>query len=105
MQKKEKDENISSEGETRVLLEDIRSEVKKIAKGHSGLVERFDKQDVKFEAIDKRFDILENAVMENSKAIKRVENNLTANIKGLEEKVDKVLIDYEGRIKKLELIK
>lgn len=101
MAKRKKDEGIPPERATNVLLEDMRSEIKKIAEGHSGLPRKLEEHDKEFEKIDQRFDILEGAVSENGRDIKE----LKVNVKQINEKLDKIIINHEDRIKKLEVVR
>jgi len=80
-----------SQRETRVLLEEIRDQVKLVSEQHGSVMNKLEQHDGKFERMEQRFDRLEIATMANGQGIKKVE-----------EKVDKVLDNHENRIQKLE---
>ena len=70
--------------ETRVLLEDVRSELKVVAEGHTSIVKRLDGVGAKLIQHDHRFD--------------RIEGQLGQ----LQQQVGSVLTDHESRLKVLE---
>ena len=127
---KEKENNkVALERQTRVLLENMSSDIKKIAEGHSTLVHKLEQHDKRFDAVDKRFGMLELAISENGKAIKQnrevikqnreaidqngasLKNLETATsedtkyIKQIDKKLDTVLTNHEERLKKLEVVR
>lgn len=93
MPKKKKSNDISLERETRVLLEEIRSDVKKVAEGHSAIASKLEEHDKRFDQIDGRFNMIEAAVSDNGRSLKQVN-----------EKISTVTQDHERRIKKLEAV-
>lgn len=103
-------------------LEQIHSEVRTIAEGHSGIAR--DINDIK-DILDEhkiRFDRIEMVVSENRKDIKELKTDvsqlkagyedlkagqeeLNANVKRVEQKLDTVTSDHEERIQKLETVR
>lgn len=91
--------------ETRVLLEEVRSDVRRLAEGHTFLVS-------KLEEDDKRFDPLEIVVLETSARVSKVESSvsgmvvdirrLEGKVSGLDDKFTSIISDHEVRIKHLE---
>ena len=97
---------------TRVLLEQIRSEVKVIAEHHGDIMKKLGEHDTKFERMEQRFDRLEMVVMQSSiqiKELKAGQENLKIDVqtlqsgqKRIEQKIDTALDNHEKRIGKLE---
>ncbi|NQU95898.1 MAG: hypothetical protein HQ549_06725 [Candidatus Omnitrophica bacterium] len=77
-----------SERETRVLLEQLGSDIKIVAEGHG--------------SINRRLDTIEMAVLDNSRQIKHNFDNLDIKINRIENKLDTVTVNHENRIQKLE---
>ncbi len=77
--------------ETRVLMEEVRSELKIVAEGHGSIVKRLDRVEEKLEQHDQRFDKIEGK-------LGRIEGQLGQ----LQEQVGSVLKDHEGRLKTVE---
>jgi len=73
-----------SQRETRVLLKQIKSEVKVVAKQHGDIMKKFD-------VMKQRFDRVENVLMENGLQTKRIG-----------QKLDTVIDNHETRIHKIE---
>ena len=86
-----KAKEFDSDRETRVLLEEIRHEVKTVAEGHSAIMRKLDGHDQRFDNHDQRFDRIEMVVSDI---------NLKVNV--IEKKLDENIEDHEHRIKKLE---
>ena len=85
--------------ETRVLLEDVRSELKIVAEGHTSIVKRLDKVEDTLEGVkgkleqhDHRFDRVEGG-------LGRIEGQLGQ----LQKQVGSILADHESRLKALEV--
>ncbi len=77
-----------SERETRVLLEQIRSEVKTVAEGHGDINRKLDKANAKLEEHDRHFGTLEAAIMANSKAIKENNQAIKSNAEAVKSNAD-----------------
>ena len=90
-----------SQRETRVLLEQIHSEVKIVAEGHDILNQKLDNVDAKLQGHDVRFDRLEMVAGEHSKDIKE----LKAGQEEIKQKLDTVTENHEKRIQKLEAVR
>ena len=90
-EKTPKTKTTNSERETRVLLEDIRKEVKTIAEGHGTIIRKLDEHDKRFVKIESELDTVKMAVMQ-----------ISGDIKDLKEEVAKDLSDHKTRIVKLE---
>jgi chromosome segregation ATPase len=80
-----------SQRETRVLLEQIRSEVKAVAEQHGDVIKKFD-------VMEQRFDRVEQALLENSTNI----TTLKQGQKRIEQKLDTTINNHEKRIHNLE---
>ena len=100
-----KKKEYDSERETRVLLEDVRSQLKVVAEGHGLLVGRLDKveaklteHDQRFDRIDGRLDRVEGRLDGVDGRLDGVENQLGQ----IQKQVGSVLIDHESRLKTLE---
>ena len=115
-----------SERETRVLLEQLGSDVKIIAEGHGFINQKLDKIDGRLNGHDRYFDKLgsrlssveselsfvKTAVLDNNQQIKQnftkmdnLETRLNKfDTKGdrIENKLDTVIVNHENRIQKLE---
>lgn len=85
-----------SQRETRVLLEEMNKSIKTIAEQHGSIKQEIGQ--IK-DTMEKRFNQVEMAVVENSKAIK----GIGIKINGLENKLDTVIADHENRLHKLEV--
>ena len=85
-----KTKTIDSERETRVLLEDIRQQVKIVAEGHGTIIKKLEDHDKKFEQIDQRFDRMETVLTDTNVRVKSIEKKLDnheTRIAKVEEKV------------------
>lgn len=94
-----------SERETRVLLEQIRREVKVVAQQHGDIMKKLEQHDGKFERVEQRFDRLEMAVMENNRDIKELKlqtKELKVGQEEIKQKLDTAIDNHEGRISRLE---
>ena len=87
-----------SQRETRVLLEEIRDQVKVVAEQHGSVMNKLEEHDSKFERMEQRFDRLEMATMTNSRDIK----DLKSGQERIEEKLDTTIENHEKRLKKVE---
>ena len=101
-----------SERETRVLLEEVRFELKVVAEGHTSIVKRLDKvedslQGVKtgLQEVRGRLDRVEGRLGQVEGRLDRVEGRL-GHVEGqldqLQNQVSSVLTDHEHRLKVLE---
>ncbi len=81
----------NSQQETRVLLEQIHSEVKTVSEQHGSIMGKLQEHDQKFDKIDKRFDRVDARFDCVEGKMDRIENVITG-----------VMSDHETRIKKLE---
>jgi len=81
-----------SERETRVLLEELQSQLRVIAEGHTQVIERLDEHDLRFDQLEERFD----------KRFNRMEHHFNRRFDRLEEQFGGVLKDHERRIVSLE---
>ena len=77
------------EQKTRVLLEDIQSDIKRVAEGHSTIVRKLGEHDTRFIEIDRRFDRIEMVVSDTNRRVKSIEEKFGS---------------HEKRITKLESI-
>jgi len=82
-----KGKTTDSERETRVLLEDIRQQVKTVAEGHGTIIHKLDEHDKKFEHIDQRLDRIEMVLTDTNDRVKTIEKDHGTRITKLEEKV------------------
>lgn len=85
-----KTKTTDSERETRVLLEDIRQQVKIVAEGHGIIIKKLEDHDKKFEHIDQRFDVIETVLTDTNARVKSIEKKLDnheTRITKVEEKV------------------
>jgi len=85
-----KTKTTDSERETRVLLEDIRQQVKIVAEGHGTIIKKLEGHDKKFEQIDQRFDRIETVLTDTNVRVKSIEKKLDnheTRITKVEEKV------------------
>ena len=85
-----KTKTTDSERETRVLLEDIRQQVKIVAEGHGTIIKKLEDHDKKFEQIDQRFDRIETVLTDTNVRVKSIEKSTIitkARIAKVEEKV------------------
>ena len=87
-----------SERETRVLLGEVRSELKIVAEGHTSVVKRLDK-------VEDGLQEVKGGLQEVKGSLGRVEGRLSkveGQLGQLQDQVGSVLIDHENRIKTLE---
>ncbi len=84
--------------ETRVLLEQIRSEVKTVSEQHGSIMGKLQEHDQRFEKIDGRLDKIELKLIAHDGKFA----NMDARFDRLEKVVTGVMSDHETRIKKLE---
>ena len=89
-EKKEKSSS-SDQQETRVLLEQIRLEVKIVSEQHGSIMGKLQEHDQRFERIDQRFDRVEVRLSRVEGKIDRIENVITG-----------TMSDHEIRIRKIE---
>ena len=85
-----KTKTTDSERETKVLLEDIRQQVKIVAEGHGIIIKKLEDHDKKFEHIDQRFDTIETVLTDTNARVKSIEKKLDnheTRITKVEEKV------------------
>ena len=83
--------NSNSQHETRVLLEEIRSEVKTVSEQHGSVMEKLQEHDQRFEKIQARLEKIELKQISHDGKFDRIEKVITT-----------VMSDHETRIKKLE---
>lgn len=79
------------ERETRVLLEEVRSELKVVAEGHGSIVKRLDKVEEKLYEHDRRFDKIDYRF-----------DKLDQRFDRFEKEFGSVLTDHEHRLKTVE---
>ena len=84
-------QSTDSERESRVLLEDVRSQLKVVAEGHGLIVGRLDR-------VEGRLDRVEGKLTEHDLRFDRIEGQLGQ----IQKQVGSVLIDHESRLKVLE---
>ena len=87
-----------SERETRVLFEDVRSELKIVAEGHGLLVGRLDRVEGRLDKVEGRLDNIEGKLTQHDGRFDRIEGQLGQ----LQKQVVSVLTDHESRLKTLE---
>ena len=87
-----------SERETRVLLEQVRSDVKVVAEGHGLVVNRLDNVDRRFDNVESELTTVKTAVLENSKGIKILKQGQNE----IKQRLDLGLSNHEKRINTLE---
>ncbi len=85
--------------ETRVLLEQIRSEVKTVSEQHGSIMGKLQEHDQRFEKIDGRLDKIELKLIAHDGRFV----NMDARFDRLEKVITGVVSDHETRIKKLEV--
>ena len=61
------------EQKTRVLLEDMQSDIKRVAEGHSTIIRKLEEHDAGFIEIDRRFDRVEMVVSDTNRRVKSIE--------------------------------
>ena len=79
--------NSDLEHGTRVLLENMSSDIKRVAEGHSTIIRKLEAHDAQFVSIDQRFNRIETVVTDTNKQVKEIKGKIT---------------DHETRITKLE---
>lgn len=82
-----KNKTTDSERETKVLLEDIRHQVKTVAEGYGIIIKKLEEHDERFEQIDQRFDRIETVLTDTNDRVKKIEKDHGTRITRLEEKV------------------
>lgn len=85
--------------ETRVLLEQIRSEVKTVSEQHGSIMGKLQEHDQRFEKIDGRLDKIELKLIAHDGRFV----NMDARFDRLEKVITGVVSDHETRIKRLEV--
>lgn len=85
--------------ETRVLLEQIHSEVKTVSEQHGSIMEKLQEHDQRFEKIDGRLDKIELKLIAHDGRFA----NMDERFDRLEKVITGVVSDHETRIKKLEV--
>jgi len=65
------------ERETRVLLEDIQSGVKIIAEGHTGIISRLDRVEIRLGAVESELHTVKMVVFDLDSRLTKVEHRLT----------------------------
>jgi peptidoglycan hydrolase CwlO-like protein len=89
-----------SQRETRVLLEDIHSEVKTVVEQHGSIVKKLDEHDKRFDRMESELTTVKMAVMDNSRDIKELKTGQQE----IGQKLDTVIADHEHRLQKLETV-
>ena len=84
--------------ETRVLLEQIRSEVKTVSEQHGSIMGKLQEHDQKFEKIERKLEQHDVHFLHIDQRFK----NMDARFDRLEKVVTGVMSDHETRIKRLE---
>ena len=92
MMPQKKNQRFDSERETRVLMEEVRSELKVVAEGHGLIIGRLDK-------VEGRLDKVEGKLVQHDQHFDRIEGQLGQ----LQKQVGSVLTDHESRVKTLEV--
>ena len=88
-----------SERETRVLLEDVRSELKIVAEGHTSVVKRLDKVEDGLQEVKGGLQEVKGRLAQHDQRFDRIEGQLSQ----LQQQVGTVLTDHESRLKILEV--
>ena len=115
MAKKKKDESVSEGRRTNVLLEEMRSDIKRIAENQAASNDKVAKIDgiaSDLSELKSEVGIIKLTVMNNGKEIKELKSEVgtikmavmdnSREIKQLKDKVDKVITNHDHRIAKLE---
>ena len=91
--------------ETRVLLEQIHSEVKTVSEQHGSIMEKLQEHDQRFEKIAGRLDKIELNLIAHDGRFANMDarfSNMDARFDRIEKVITGVVSDHETRIKKLE---
>ena len=101
-----------SKREQNVLLEQIHSDIKVLAGGYDVNTNRLDNVDQKLDNVESELGIVKMAVIENSKGIKILKDDVTilkdgvrkleSNVCKIDQKLDVVVNNHEQRIRTLE---
>lgn len=110
MPRKKKSPKVDSQRETRVLLENMYSDIKKVAEGHSELVSRLDEIDnklLKNESdhfkLEMKVESIKSQTGTIDSKVDRIERQVNS-IKDAVMEVGAVTKDHETRLKKLEVV-
>ena len=99
-----------SERETRALLEELGSDVKKIAEqvsSNSAKLKKLDKIESDLNEVKSELSTVKMAVMDNSQHIKKLESGqekLETGQKEIKQKLDTAIAGHEQRLQKLEAV-
>lgn len=85
--------------ETRVLLEQIRSDVRTVSEQHGSVMEKLQEHDQKFEKIERKLEQHDAHFLHIDQRFK----NMDARFDRIEKVVTGVISDHETRIKRLEV--
>ena len=106
------EKEFDSQRETRVLLEEIHSEVKTVSEQHGSIMEKLQEHDQRFEKIDGRLDKIELKLIAHDAKFSNMDekfsnmdakfSNMDARFDRIEKVITGVMSDHETRIKKLE---
>ncbi len=97
--------NSNSQHETRVLLEEIRSEVKTVSEQHGSIMEKLQEHDQRFEKIQARLEKIELKQISHDGKFEKIELKQISHdgkFDRIEKVITTVMSDHETRIKKLE---
>ena len=72
--------NIDSKRNTRVLLEDIQSNVKIIAEGHTGIISRLDRVETRLGAVESELHTVKMVVFDLDSRLTKVDHKLDISI-------------------------
>ena len=72
--------SVDFERETRILLEDIQSSVKVIAEGHSGIISRLDRVEVRLGTVESELHTVKMVVYDLDSRLTKVEHKLDTSI-------------------------
>lgn len=100
MAKEKQSPRFDSERETRVLLEEIRSDVRTIAEQYTDIAKRLDNIERDVAILKEDMAILKAVAKEHTKQIQE----LKAGQERIEKKFDTIIADHEIRLKKLEVV-
>lgn len=97
--------SFDSERETRVLLEQIRSEVKTVSEQHGSIMGKLQEHDKRFEKIDSKLEQHDLQFVQINQKLVSHDSKFT-NIAGRLDRIEKVITgvmsDHETRIKRIE---
>ena len=110
---------IDPERETRVLLEDVRREVKTVAEGHTIILHKLEEHDKKFTRIESELHTISTISMDTSRRVDALDvkvdaldvkfntldvkvNSIDTRLISVEDKLDRNLDDHKKRITKIE---